>query len=104
MIVRSCPTVATRVNTDGIDIAQVHMLEVKLVLGIEVDTIHIGGNPHAVLLVTINLAKGIVSYGCLVVLLRQELTHLTTLHVDHTQTVMVSGQPKHAMTIGHHIP
>ena len=79
------------------------MLEVKLVLGIEVDTIHIGGNPHAVLLVTINLAKGIVSYGCLVVLLRQELTHLTTLHVDHTQTVMVSGQPKHAMTIGHHM-
>ena len=82
MVVRSQPVVARQILCRGVDITQFQCFEAQHLLYILVDAITIGRNPHTAVLVKHQALGRILTQGCLVKLIVEEVLHLLGLRVD----------------------
>ena len=104
LLVAAQPVVAVEVFTDGIQVAQLQVLDAGLSRQILVDTILIRTYPHLSPRVQEDMLRGVVAQCRLVELVVLELAHLMVLHVYHEQSLMVGGSPYPALLVDLYVP
>ena len=92
-VIGTQPVVALRIHCRGIDIAQLQRLETDHLLYILVNTVTIGGNPHAAVLVEHQMLGRILTERGGVELIVHELFHFLAFRINHKQALMVGRHP-----------
>ena len=103
-VVGAQPIVSTTVLTGRRDVAQFHRFQARQSWHILAHAVLIGANPGAAVLVKPDLAQGVVTQCCLVVLIVLELLPLQVLLIHDYQSVVVAGQPDPPIIVNTDVP